>query len=197
MNEQPLPTGRPPSLQRRADGTDRRLLDAITAGDEAALALLLARHEADLRRAVRGWVGSDHLADDVMAEVRLALWTHASRYRPLASVRVWLFGIARNKARGLQRVQARRLVHERASDLRTTTGQVAAGGDPAAVLLGFPRFSRLGVAFLALPPRLQEPLRLLFDQQMSYGEIAAVLDLPVGTVKRRVFEARQRLRREV
>lgn len=173
---------------------DRRLVAAVADGDQAALAVLLSRHTHDLWRAARRWVGSDHLADDVMADVRLAVWTHAGRYQPTGTVRAWMFGIARNKARQLRRSHIRRLAHEQADQLRPGSGTAATGADPAAVLLGYPRSSGLGRAFDALPPGLQEPLRLLFDQRMGYAEIAAVLDLPVGTVKRRVFEARERLR---
>ncbi|WP_370327548.1 RNA polymerase sigma factor [Euzebya sp.] len=204
MGPQSSASSRPHTSHRHAGRThaqdpDRRLIEAIAGGDQAALAILMARHAADLGRAVRGWVGADHAADDVMAEVRLAVWTHAARYQPLATVRAWMFGIARNKARQLLRSRSRRLAHERAEDLRQAPDLVAreptAGhADPAAVLLGYPRSSGLGAAFDALPARLQDPLRLLFDQQMTYAEIAAVLDLPVGTVKRRVFEARERLR---
>ena len=168
---------------------DRRLLAAVAEGDGVSLAVLLARHEPDLARAARRWTGDPHLADEVVADVRLAVWQHAGRYQPTGAVRAWLFGIARNKARQLLRTRIRRLQHERAEDLAVDP-PAGAAADPAEVLLGYPRTSALGRAFDALPTRLREPLQLLFDQNLGYADIATVLDLPVGTVKRRVFEAR-------
>lgn len=168
---------------------DRQLLAAVAGGDEVALAVLLARHQGILGAVAARWTGDRHEADVVVADVHLAVWQHAGRYVPRTSVRAWLLGIARNKARQVRRTHLRRLTHEMAEELPVDHA-AGPGTDPVEVVLGLPRSSGLGAAFDALPARLQEPLRLLFDQRMTYAEIAVVLDLPVGTVKRRVFEAR-------
>lgn len=174
------------------DASDSLLLCAVANRDEVALAILLTRHHDGLRTAARRWTRDPHLAEVVVADVGLVVWQDAARFQPRGSVRAWIYGIARNKSRALLRSHSRRLHHEMALDLRDDD-IVDPLTDPQVVVLGYPANSGIGAAVRALPVRLREPLQLLFDQRFSYAEIAAVLDLPVGTVRRRIFEARARI----
>ena len=87
-----------------AADTDRQLVAALRAGDEAAFAALVRMYDRSLRRFARMFVSTDALADDVVSEVWLAVLTGLDRFEGRSSLRTWIFRIASNiaKTRGVR-----------------------------------------------------------------------------------------------
>lgn len=83
---------------------DLRLIAALKAGDEAAFASLVRMYDRSLRRLARMFVATDALAEDVVAEVWLAVLTGLDRFEGRSSLRTWIFRIASNiaKTRGVR-----------------------------------------------------------------------------------------------
>lgn len=174
---------------RLGDEEDRRCLRAVAAGDDAALAVLRSRHAGGLLRFVRARVRDRLLAEELVADVFQVIWQQPSRYAAHASVRAWLFGIARRKLRDAGRRRGLLIADE--ADLLEVADP---GPGPVETLFGQPSAHGLVRQVARMPAALRDVLVLAFDQRMTYEEIAEVLEVPVGTVRSRLHEARSRLR---
>jgi RNA polymerase sigma-70 factor (ECF subfamily) len=165
------------------DGDDAALLAAVADGRDRAFNMLIDRHQQALRTFLRGLAGADE-ADDIAQETFLAMWTQAKSYRGQSSVRSWLFAIAWRKAKGAQRTrfrgQARDFawVNESAENRRQSSPD-----DMLAV--------RQALATLPLDQRAA--LMLCLGCDVSHGEAAEALGLPLGTVKSHIARGRARL----
>lgn len=186
MSDIPSPRSQTGALD---DSDDRRLLRAVADGSERALVTLQHRHHADLLRFVRARMQGHASAEEVVADVFLAVWRRPTSYSGRATVRAWMVGIAKRRVRDARR-RAGLLVVPEAELL--DVADPAAG--PAEAILGQPSAHGLVGATLGLPLQLREVLALAFDQHMTYSQIAAALDIPEGTVRSRLHQARVRLR---
>ena len=116
-------------------------------------------------------------------------WLHLPEYRHQSSLRSWLYRIAVNAALDMLRREAK-LSNEDLNDLLLADGQP---GPEAAVVAGEQaRLVRQAVDLL--PPASRAVLVLREYQELSYQEIAATLDIPMGTVMSRLNYARSQLR---
>ena len=160
--------------------------------DPDAFAPLFDRHAAAVHRYLGRRVGD--LADDLLSETFLIAFRRRAAYRPdHVEVRPWLLGIATNLVHGHQRTEQRRY----RALARAAAEPEGHGTDPgesadrldAAALRG-----PLAAALAGLEPRDRDALLLLAWGQLGYEEIAAVLDVPVGTVRSRLHRARRQTR---
>ena len=128
-------------------------------------------------------------AEDLAQETLVRAVAARERFRPGTNMRAWLFTILRNVHLNRRRSRLRRpatlsldgdeeLALEPAVD-----AHVIARSDAADVLAALRR----------LPPSFAAPLHLLAVEQLTYAEVAAVLDVPVGTVMSRIYRARRLL----
>lgn len=162
------------------------------------------RREAreELARRVRGpayvlalqLVGNRDDALDVAQDAMLRLFAHLGRVAPDRPLRPWLFAIVRNRARDLWRGRAAR--PEESVDARPDLSAHLASRttDPEQSTAQNQRARRLWTAVGGLSPPHREILVLRDFHDLSYGEIAGVLDVPVGTVMSRLHRARSALR---
>lgn len=150
---------------------------------------IVERHHRVLFGYLARRVGRD-IAEDVTSETFARAYQHRDRYdRERPDARPWLFGIATNLLRNQSRSEMRQLraysrhgVQDRTSD------------DDAAVdarLDATAQTPRLAAALAALKPGDREALTLFAWNEMSYEEIAEVLEIPVGTVRSRLNRARR------
>jgi RNA polymerase sigma-70 factor (ECF subfamily) len=142
-----------------------------------------------LRRYARSLTYEAAQADDLTQhtlERALSRWT---QFDPARDMTVWLLSIAHNAHLDGVRRDARLTVTD-PTDLQRA--QDAGGGDPG-VDVGL-RID-LQAALLMLSPEQREPLLLVCVEQLSYAEVASVMNIPVGTVMSRVCRARAALRR--
>jgi RNA polymerase sigma-70 factor (ECF subfamily) len=123
------------------------------------------------------------LARDLLHEAFAAAAHHPERFLEAASPRAWLFAIARN----LSATHFRR--NRPAVEL---TPDIPADGAPAD-----DRLAAMRQAISNLQPEWREVLELRLDQELSYEEIAEVLDIPTGTVRSRLHHAVRQLRQDV
>ncbi len=133
-----------------------------------------------LRAYFRRQRGLDVLDDDLVQETFLRAWRERTRLRHALTPRAYLFGIARHVAiDALRRARPQDILP---ADL---PAEPVAETDE--------RLPLLRAAIAALPATHREPLLLKLQQELSYAEIAAVLDLPLGTVRSRLHYAIERL----
>ena len=160
--------------------------------DEDAVGAAYEAHGPELYRFVLRGLGDVGAAQDVVQETFLRAWRAADRFDPeLASLRVWLFAIARNAM--LDHARAARVRPWQSDLVDPPTAEQAAG----AVEDASEQLVRSWVVEEALR-RLSEQHRTAIVQthlrERPYGEVAAELGVPVGTVRSRVFYGLKALR---
>jgi RNA polymerase sigma-70 factor (ECF subfamily) len=167
-----------------------------TAGDHEAFALLVERHQQGICRFVArmtGPAGSEDLAQDVFIRAHQAL----PRFRGDSSFRTWIYSIARNRCCSELRRRGRRIetVPLTADDEETMHPLLSdSPPDFAADIARKDVSARVTELVAALPLPYRQVLTLFYVDEMQYEEIAAVLDVPMGTVKTWLHRARLRLR---
>ena len=131
--------------------------------------------------------GDAALAEDAAQEAFIRAWRRLDSYRPVAPIRNWLYRIAINAARDSLRREHKTVDIEELP-------LPASGLDPAAAMIHSQRIHRVRQAIRALPVGSREVLILREYEDLSYRDIARVLDIPIGTVMSRLHTARQSLR---
>lgn len=171
--------------------TDAELMLRSVA-EPACFAALFDRHAASVHRYLGRRVGD--LADNLLSETFLIAFRRRAAYRPEhVEVRPWLVGIATNVVHGHRRSEQRRYRGlARASAEPAVSGCVAdeAHDRIAAQALRAP----LAAVLAGLKVRDRDVLLLLAYGQLSYEEFAAVLEVPIGTVRSRLNRARRQTR---
>ena len=155
-------------------------------------ALLFRRHAAQLQRYVARRLGP-HVAEDVLADVFLAAFRQRHRYDPdRADARPWLYGIATNLVGRHRRAEVRALRNLERTGVDPVTEAFVERSDArvGAAAVG----QRLAAALAGLRPGYRDALLLVAWGQLTYEEVAAALDIPVGTVRSRVNRARNNMR---
>lgn len=134
-------------------------------------------------------IGDRATAEDLAQEVFLRAWRARGGYRAEGSMRGWLCVIAANVVRD----HARRLRRRPSEVLEPEFVDVPDTADPAARAEAADALERLRAALAGLPPRHREMFLLRERDGLSYKEIAAALDCPIGTVMSGLARARERL----
>jgi RNA polymerase sigma-70 factor, ECF subfamily len=167
--------------------SDPELVERARGGEREAFGFLYRRHQAYVYRFARAMTGSSALAEDIVQEVFLALMRDLDRYDTArATLRTYLFGIARNLARYKTR-SLRRLIPLDQAD------EAVDNDDPAAVLSSNEETRHLRRCLGGLPARYREVIILCDVQELDYTETALVLNVPIGTVRSRLHRGRQML----
>jgi RNA polymerase sigma-70 factor (ECF subfamily) len=168
--------------------SDAELIAGCRAGRREALEALVAAYHDRLHRIASAMAGLE-AAGDLVQETFLAAVEGFPRFRGDAQLSTWLIGILRNRfslyLRGRKKWNLAPLPEDGAR--LPAPEPPAVEGDLRAVL------DRLQ----DLPEEFRTALVLFHVDGMSYAEIAKAMDCPIGTVRSRLFEARERLRRLV
>jgi RNA polymerase sigma-70 factor, ECF subfamily len=152
----------------------------------AGMVLLLPR----LRRFARALTGSRQLADDLVQDTivrAISSWSDPTR---LVYVDGWMFRIMRNAWIDIQRAKRVRLDYADAFRMNSLPERNGEDVMVARLTLG-----TVGAALQSLPEEQRSVLLLVCVEELSYASVAAVLDVPVGTVMSRLARGRSALRR--
>jgi len=167
---------------------DEYLVIQSRLGDSRAFARLVRRWHPRFVRYAYGFTRDMDAARDVAQESWMAVMRGLRSLRDPARFRAWAFGIVANKARDwVRREQARRA----REDAGAAAGVDAVGSDAGPREAAVRRI-RAGLA--RLEPGQRTLLTRFYLDEMSVRELAESLDVPVGTIKSRLFYARNALR---
>jgi RNA polymerase sigma factor (sigma-70 family) len=171
--------------------SDAELL-ALAGGRPELFGLLFDRHFITIHRYLERRIGADS-ADELAAEVFRIAFEQRRRFRPLhESALPWLYGVATNLMLKRRRTERRHL--------RALTRLEAAADRHAVVEGAEERLDAHSVreqlldALALLPQADRDVVVLVAWEDLSYEEVGAALDIPVGTVRSRLNRARRRLR---
>jgi RNA polymerase sigma-70 factor (ECF subfamily) len=178
------------------DAEDVRLMHLVASGDTVAFETLIERHQALIAGTVARMLGSNSDVEDIAQQVFIRVWKSASRYVARAKFTTWLLKITRNLVFNEMR-RAKRHPHvpvqidPEAEELPLRDELTAT---PDATLLQEELQSKIDSAIAQLPDTQRMALVLRRYQELSYEEIAEVLELSVPAVKSLLFRARTELR---
>ncbi|MCA9012162.1 MAG: sigma-70 family RNA polymerase sigma factor [Planctomycetaceae bacterium] len=175
--------------------SDLQLIDATVAGDTRAYDALVQRYQDRLVHSLEHALSSREEALDVAQQAFILGWRKLSTYRREAQFYSWLYRIARNVA--TSRIRRQTIKSGSLDQLRDDAGfeplDTRAQSAPEHQILQAEEIQRLQAALKEIPEEFRQPLILKELDGMSYEEIAHIMDVPIGTVRSRIFRARQEL----
>jgi RNA polymerase sigma-70 factor (ECF subfamily) len=189
-------------IPARSEESDEALVNAALAGDRLAFESLVRRHQRALVNHIFRHTGQREGAVDLAQEVFLKVYQSLSSFDPKYRFTTWLYRIASNCAiDDLRKKQPQTCSID--ADPRDGNGspsdRALAGNDPNPhdMLRLDELKQRLEVAVQDLPPDYRQLILLRHRQMCRYDEIARIARLPIGTVKNRIFRAREMLRQQL
>jgi RNA polymerase sigma-70 factor, ECF subfamily len=178
------------------DAEDVRLMRLVAGGDTSAFEKVIERHQALVAGTAARMLGSNSDVEDIAQQVFIRVWKSARRYVPRAKFTTWLLKITRNLVfnelrRAKRRAQVSLQPEPGAEEIPLKDETNPA---PDASLLEDELQRAIEEAIMELPGSQRMALVLRRYEQLSYEEIAEVLDLSVPAVKSVLFRARTELR---
>ena len=176
---------------------DEQLVTASLKGDEAAFAQLVRKYQRRLTAFLTQLVGDLELARELTQEAFIRAWGALERYDPSYRFSTWLFRIGHNL--GIDHLRRRRLqtvplVRQDREGGEVETVLLEKGKDPFGHLKNTELAQALRVAIQDLRPEYRELVLLRHFGGLSYQDIADMKDMPLGTVKNKLFRAHSVLR---
>jgi len=186
-----------PIIQKFAPVADCDLVTRALAGRDESFEELVRRYQRPIVSYVYRMTGNYESALDLTQEVFIKVYSSLARYRPEYKFSTWIYRIAHNTA-----IDHLRKHSTREQELETTTPEgetyerpYASGAPtPEEESVQAARRAEIEDVIGALPAGYRELIVLRHAHDMSYDEIAQVTGLPLGTVKNRIFRAREAMR---
>jgi len=159
---------------------DRQTWERIRQGDAQAFGEFYRQNAPRLEAFLRHVVGDRQAAEDIMQETFTQIWLRPNGFRPeRGALRSYLFGIGRKRAAAWWRMQGPKSPEAEDDGIRALTETATVIDD----------------AFRRLPEEQRSLLWLREVEGQSYAELAGILGVPIGTVRSRLFAAREALRK--
>ena len=175
-----------------AAAADEDLVGRILAGEEDLFEVLVRRYQTRVLAHVARMVGADD-ALDLSQEIFLKVFGALDRYNPAYKFSTWVFRIAGNAAIDHLRKRRPRTVPLETQDSEGRVSSIEYKShemDPYAELRNLERGSAIARAIAALPAEFRELITLRHFGGLSYEQIAEAKQMPLGTVKNKLFRAR-------
>jgi RNA polymerase sigma-70 factor, ECF subfamily len=183
------------------DATDQELVKRVQAGDQAAFNVLVLRYQHRVLKLVSRFARDTAEAEDIAQEAFIKAYRALASFRGESAFYTWLYRIAVNTAKNAVVSNRRRPVEfdldredpeqfERQSGLKEID-------TPEGLLLSEEIRGTVAKAIEQLPEDLRMAITLRELEGLSYEEIAEVMECPVGTVRSRIFRAREAIDRKL
>jgi RNA polymerase sigma-70 factor (ECF subfamily) len=184
-----------------AEPTDKELVKRVQKGDKGAFDLLVLKYEHKIVNLVMRYVRDPEQALDISQEAFIKAYRALPRFRGDSAFYTWLYRIAVNTAKNYLAAQRRRPM-DIELDLQDPEqyglhAKLKETDTPEAVTLSNELQETLERAIEALPDDLRTAIILRELDGMIYEEIAQTMDCPVGTVRSRIFRARDAIGKKV
>jgi RNA polymerase sigma-70 factor (ECF subfamily) len=182
--------------------SDALLVQRTLAGEHKAFELLVLKYQRRVERLIGRMVRDVDLVPDIAQETFIRAYRALAQFRGDAQFYTWLYRIAVNTAKKqlleLKRDPVMVMSALKSADDDETSGgepepnqQIADAETPEALLASKEIAAAVNAAMEALPVELCQAITLREIEGLSYEEIAQALDCPIGTVRSRIFRARE------
>ena len=174
---------------------DQALVEKILKGDRDQFDLLVTRYRNQVFRFILKFTHDPIYAEDLAQETFIAAFQNLKTFQGNAKFSTWLLGIARNKAlNDINRAGKRRA--QSVSDEILHKHQ-STGDTPLEVIEKRQEVAALKQAIDQLDPDLKEVLIAVSMEGLSYEEVAMIQQIPLGTVKSKLYRARMMLKKKM
>lgn len=188
-------------MTRRLDSVSSEELMSRTAeGDEYAFEVLVRRHQTSVLNLIYRYVGDRTKARDLAQEVFLRVWRAANRYEPKAKFTTWIYCIAANlclnelKSSGKKKLFFSESPIEEGQTLNEESNVSPSAED---ILLAEERSRQISHALQNLPEKQRMALILKRYDNLSYGEIAKIMECSVSAVESLLVRAKRNLQEKL
>lgn len=195
-------TAAPPT----SSDTDLMLVERTVAGDQKAFELLVIKYQRRIERLIGRMVRDVDLVEDIAQETFIRAYRALAQFRGDAQFYTWLYRIAVNTAKkALMDLKRDPLVSESAlrgggddeDETSSVENELTTSETPETVLAAKEIAAAVNSAMEALPEELRQAVTLREIEGLSYEEIAEVMNCPIGTVRSRIFRAREAISAKV
>lgn len=180
------------------DDADDALVDRAKQGDQRAFEMLVVKYQRRIERLIGRMVRDVDLVQDVAQETFIRAYRALPQFRGDSAFYTWLYRIAVNTAKkamvGLKRdLLVTESARAGATDDETSRveNELSDGETPEAILASKQVAAAVNAAIDALSEDLRQAISLREIEGLSYEEIADVMNCPIGTVRSRIFRARE------
>jgi RNA polymerase sigma-70 factor (ECF subfamily) len=199
-------TRTPPAATPAPAVTDLMLVERTVAGDQRAFELLVMKYQRRIERLIGRMVRDQDLIEDIAQETFIRAYRALAQFRGDAQFYTWLYRIAVNTAKkALVDLKRDPLVSETAlrsgaddeDETSAMENELTSAETPETVLAAKEIAATVNSAMEALPEELRQAVTLREIEGLSYEEIAEVMNCPIGTVRSRIFRAREAISAKV
>ena len=181
---------------------DQELVARAQRGDKRAFELLVVKYQRKLGRLLSRWVRDPAEVEDVTQEAFIKAYRALPSFRGESAFYTWLYRIAINTAKNYLVALGRRAPTTTGFDNEEAEGfedaeQLRDSNTPETELEGKQVAAVVNKAMEALPEDLRTAITLREIEGLSYDEIASVMNCPIGTVRSRIFRAREAIATEL
>lgn len=174
---------------------DQALVERAQGGDKRAFDQLVSKYQRKLGRLLSRFIRDQAEVEDVSQEAFIKAYRALPNFRGESAFYTWLYRIGINTAKNYLVSQGRRAPTSTSFDAEEAEGfedasQLRDINTPESLLLSKQIGETVNAAMDALPSELRTAIMLREIEGMSYEEIAGVMDCPIGTVRSRIFRAR-------
>jgi len=183
------------------------LVERTVAGDQKAYELLVLKYQRRIERLIGRMVRDTDLVEDIAQETFIRAYRALSQFRGEAQFYTWLYRIAVNTAKkALVDLKRDPLVSqttlrggggEEEDETSVVENELTSAETPETVLAAKEIAVAVNSAMQALPDELRQAVTLREIDGLSYEEIAEVMNCPIGTVRSRIFRAREAISAKV
>ena len=202
-----MTTGTPvPAAASTSSDTDLMLVERTVAGDQKAFELLVIKYQRRIERLIGRMVRDVDLVEDIAQETFIRAYRALAQFRGDAQFYTWLYRIAVNTAKkALMDLKRDPLVSESAlrggnddeDETSVMENELTSSETPETVLAAKEIAAAVNSAMEALPDELRQAVTLREIEGLSYEEISEVMNCPIGTVRSRIFRAREAISAKV
>lgn len=185
--------------------SDLMLVERTVAGDQRAYGLLVAKYERRIQRLIGRMVRDVDLVEDIAQETFIRAYRALHQFRGDAQFYTWLYRIAVNTAKkSLMDMKRNPVITESAlrsgadeDETSVMENELTSEETPETVLAAKEIAAAVNAAMEALPEDLRQAVTLREIEGLSYEDIAEVMGCPIGTVRSRIFRAREAISAKV
>ncbi len=185
---------------RKKSRSDEDLMLRFQAGDETAFEALVRKYQNRVHHFIYRYTKNTEDAEDLVQETFLRMYRSRNSYEPVARFSTWLFTIAINLVKSHYRKNSRmqtKSIYQDEEEGKQAFQLPCTAFLPDKELQSQMVLSMIGNAMNRLPEEFNELLTLREQYEMSYEEIAKIVDLPMGTVKSRINRGRTKLQESI
>ena len=175
---------------------DQALVESAQQGDHKAFELLVSKYQRRLTRLLARFVKDEHEVNDVTQEALIKAYRALPNFRGESAFYTWLYRIGINTAKNFLATNGKKMVisadvANEEGEMFDLSDQLADDHTPEAEMMNREILQTVEAAVARLPEDLRRAITLREMEGLSYDEIAQIMDCPIGTVRSRIFRARE------